>query len=91
MFNHWKTQGGVDATKRDINTAYVYFTKQHFIKHADKKPADNFETIYLGLRKMLRPVQVDELALEQFLVNFVNRTYSTFGNDQIDKAAQFIA
>ena len=91
VFNRLKLTGNVEATKRDVNTAYMYFTKQHFIKHSDKKPQDNFEIIYLGLKKLLRPVQVDELALEQFLVNFVNRTYSNFGNDQIEKAAQFIS
>ena len=36
------------------------------------------------------PVQVGDLPLEQFLVNFVNRSYSTFGNDQIDRATLFI-
>ena len=31
------------------------------------------------------------MALEQFLVNFVNRTYQSFGNDQIERAGEFIA
>ena len=38
--------GPVEASKRD--SAYVYFTKHHFLKHADRKPADSFDTVYLG-------------------------------------------